>query len=45
MIIQYQAFIENLSRRPQAQVELYLPNGSQVPAHGHLTYIGSIFHH
>ena len=45
MTIQYQAFIESLSENPQSQIEFYLPNGNQVPAHFHITDVGSVFRH
>lgn len=45
MTIRYQAFIESISKNPQSRVEFYLPNGTQVPAHFHLTDVGSIFRH
>ena len=45
MAIQYQAFIESLSENPQSQVEFYLPNDNQVPAHFHITDVGSVFRH
>ena len=45
MTIQYQALIESLSKNPQYLVECYLPNGNQVPAHFHLTDVGSVFRH
>jgi hypothetical protein len=45
MTIRYQAFIESISKNPQSRVEFYLPNGNQVPAHFHLTDVGSVFRH
>lgn len=45
MTIQYQALIDSLSNNPQSRVEFYLPNGNQVPAHFHLTDVGSVFRH
>jgi len=45
MTIQYQALIESLSNNPQSRVEFYLPNGNKVPAHFHLTDVGSVFRH
>ena len=45
MTIQYQQFIDNISNKSQSLIEFYLPNGSQIPAHFHLTDVGSVFRH
>lgn len=45
MTIQYQQFIDSLSKIPQSPIEFYLPSGNQIPAYFHLTDVGSVFRH
>lgn len=45
MTIKYQHLIDNLSKNPQSLIEFYLSNGNQIPAHFHLTDVGSVFRH
>jgi hypothetical protein len=45
MTIQYQQFIDILSKSPQSPIKFYLPNGNKIPAHFHLTDVGSVFRH
>lgn len=45
MTVQYQQLIDILSKNTQSPIEFYLPNGNQIPAHFHLTDVGSVFRH
>ena len=42
MMMNYQQFIQILADHNDKQVNFYLPNGDRVPAHFHITDIGSV---